>query len=101
MLSPSPVTDIEMAFPAQHVVDRLLPPFEEIPEEFVRERNKWCQLVSGWFFSGLKHLPPVKPEFDLNEVTRHLSAVMASFAPKHEHKIAGVGYMISKVCILR
>ena len=95
MLSPSPVTDIELVFPAHHVVDRLLPPFGEIPEEFVKESNKWCHLASGWFFSGLRHFPPVNPGLDLNEVTRHLSAVMSSFAPKHEHTIAGVAYLMS------
>ena len=37
----------------------------------------------------------MKEEFDKNEVWRHLKACMGSFQPAHEHKVAGVGYLMS------
>lgn len=94
------ITDPEKAFGTM----RLLPVWTAIPEEFKRG-NLYTKLAESIFYGTA--LPDGEIEFlpgfelsagDLNTCVRvHLQ----SFGPKHEHKIAGVGYMISKVCIMQ
>ena len=89
------ITKPEMAFGTM----RLLPPWEEIPDEFKRG-NQYTRLATA-IFSGLP-LPEgdcyLLPGFEesataLNQAVR---AHLTSYGPKHQHKIAGVGYLISK-----
>lgn len=82
-----------MVFPA-NVCDKLLPPMRDIPEEFKKHTNPWCELVSKLFFSG-GQLPAVKEGIDAKHAKRHLGAVLGSFEPKHEHKTAGAAYLMS------
>ena len=83
----------------------MLPPWEEIPEEYKRG-NVYTELVSAIFYG--QELPKANMTFldgfqddgapqALNRVVR---AHLTSWSPKHEHKIAGVGFLISKVCSL-
>lgn len=90
---PQPVTDLDVAFPA-NVIGRLLPPMEEIPQEFHASSNPWCKIASGLFFSG-GHLPKSREGIDRLNASRHLRAVLGSFEPKHEHKEAGAAYLMS------
>ena len=95
-LTPQPVTDLELAFGGD--VSRLLPPMDEIPEEFHRHPGTgWNRLVSAWFFRGLEALE-VEPKegIDKNAALRHVKAVMGSWQPKHEHKEAGIAYLLSQ-----
>lgn len=91
------ITDLELAFGTT----RFLPPADEIPEEFWRG-NDYTKLAEAIFFG--RPLPDfevlmkegVEPSL-LNKVVRsHLQ----SFEPKHEHKIAGVGYLIQNLSTL-
>lgn len=91
------ITDVEMAFSTQ----RLLPAGEDIPDEFWRG-NLYTQLAEALFYGQ------AMPECDiqLNEgiepeqLNRCVHAHLGSWGPKHEHKIAGVGYMIACVATL-
>lgn len=79
---------------------RLLPPYEEIPEDFRRERGeskKWHAIQSRWFFSGLPGNTEFKekPGIDVNAALMHLGAIQGSFDPKHEHKQAAVAWLMS------
>ncbi len=91
----SSTTDAECAFGTT----RLLPAWEEIPDEFKRG-NQYTRLASAIFFGSdlpggecffLEHFEDAGKDLD-----RTVRAHLRSFAPKHEHKIAGVGYLISK-----
>ncbi len=90
------ITDAEAAFPAR-VVGHLLPLWEKIPEEF-KGGNEWTEIVARWFFRGL----PKGTEFvakegiDSTKAIRHVSACIGSFEPRHEHKEAGCGYLLSE-----
>lgn len=79
-------------------MERLLPPYATIPDEYKRGRTKWNAVVDRWFFSGLpketRFVP--KPGIDTSEAKAHLKAVLVSFEPKHEHKTAGAAYLFSK-----
>jgi len=90
-----PVTDVDVAFGGH--IDKLMPKYEDIPQEFKKSSNKWNQLFNRWFFSGL----PKETDFIPNEgidaalALKHIMAIMRSYQPKHEHKEASVAYLLS------
>lgn len=92
-----PITDLELAFGTT----RLLPPQEAIPEAFWRG-NAYTQLAEALFY-GFPLAPLLiefRPGFDSQQLRRIVLSHLRSFAPKHEHKIAGVGYLISQMAAL-
>ena len=95
---PVVVTDLDLAFGGD--MKELLPPYDEIPDEFkVGVGNKWVTLVSRWFSEGLSagmdlHYDPEVT--DPGVALSHVNAILLSFAPKHEHKIAGCAYLMSR-----
>jgi hypothetical protein len=97
-MRPIKVDAVDMAFGGgPGAMAKLLPKYETLPEEFRRERDPFSPLVSKWFFSGLdKKLLKVKPGIDENDAWRHMKTIMGSFEPKHEHKTAGVAYLMSQ-----
>lgn len=101
-LTPADLASITMPEQA-FSTERLLPAWEDIPEEF-KKGNVYTELVSALFYGT--ELPAGVMEFhsgfegageDLNKCVR---AHLQSFGPKHEHKIAGIGYMVSLVCTM-
>jgi hypothetical protein len=92
---PQAIDDVTVAFPAR-VVGTLLPRVADIPREFYSRANPWATLASRWFFSGLSGRFAVKPGIDERTALRHLSAVLRSFEPQHEHKEAGVAFLMSQ-----
>lgn len=95
MLKPKKVEDIDLAFGGK--TDELLPKYDEIPEEFKKENTKWNKYISDWFYIGIK-LISVKPKegVDPMDARRHITAILASYQPKHEHKMAGCAYLLSE-----
>ncbi len=89
------VTDLECAWGTT----RLLPPMAEIPADFTEQRkdNPYVELVNALF--NRRPLPEM--EFHLidglsrQKLNRCVQAHLASREPKHEHKVAGVAYLIS------
>jgi len=74
----------------------LMPAYRDLPEEFTRGRSKYCDLVSTWFFKGLnKSALRAKPGIDTRKAFRHLGTILQDFTPSHEHKTAGVAYLMS------
>lgn len=92
---PVVINDAQFAFPAN--VAPLMPPVEQIPEEFAYPNNPWNQFANNWFFHGIKEgeFPEAKENIDLQTAFRHISAIMGSWEPKHEYKIAAVAYLMS------
>jgi hypothetical protein len=88
------IDDVTLAFPA-NALD-WMPPWEEIPEEF-KEGNEWTQIASSWFALGLPETVKFYPHegVDPEKAFRACRATLGSFQPKHEHKEAAVGYMLS------
>ena len=91
------ISDAELAFSTE----RLLPAWDDIPTEF-RVGNLYVKLAEAIFY-GLE-LPAceieIKEGFDPQALNRAVRAHLQSFGPKHEHKIAGVGYMIAQAAVL-
>lgn len=75
---------------------KLLPTISQIPQEFKDRHTKWNKLFSDWFYNGLSELTVIpKENIDKNKALAVISAHMRSWEPKHEHKEAGVAYMMS------
>ena len=89
------ITMPEVAFGTE----RLLPAWEAIPDSF-KSGNLYTKLAEAIFYGT----PLPKGEMELNDgigpemLNRAVQAHIASFGPKHEHKIAGVGFMIASAC---
>lgn len=90
------ITDVDSAFGTT----RLLPPEHEIPAEFWKT-NIYTRIADAMFVGE----PPPAGEITFHSGFREdgpammkcLMAHMNSFSPSHEHKIAGIAYMISKI----
>lgn len=91
------ITDVEIAFSTE----RLLPAWDEIPAEFKRG-NAYTKLAEALLFG--RPLPDATIEMRDGHVPKHMDravrAHLQSFAPKLEHKVAGVGLMIASMCVL-
>ncbi len=91
------ITDPEIAFSTH----RLLPPWEDVPNEYW-QGNIYTEVASAIFYG--QELPHCSIELNdgvkAEELNRCIRAHLQSFWPKHEHKIAGVGYMISRACTI-
>ncbi len=90
---PIEVSDLDIAFGGKAM--QILPPMTEIPTEFHTGESPWCKWQREWFFEGLKSVPAAKDGIDQRMAIRCLAVVQGSFAPKHEHKEAGVAYLAS------
>lgn len=93
---PATVDAAEMVFGGK--MSQLLPPYASIPDEFKDHYGQWNKLASGWFFGGLPKGTAFIPKdgIDAGKAVAHLRAILVSFEPKHEHKEAGVAYLMSK-----
>lgn len=91
------ITDVEVAFSTM----RFLPPREVIPDSFW-EGNTYTGLADAIFFGWA--LPAlsidIKDGIGPEALRRCVEAHLQSWGPQHEHKIAGVGYMISCMATL-
>ena len=87
------VSDIDIAFPAH--VKHLMPEYETARAR--RVDPKWERLACDWFFTGLKELR-LKPREGVDEqrALRHIRAIMGSFEPKHEHKMASIAFLLEE-----
>lgn len=93
---PLVIDDVLYAFPGH--LDKLLPSWEAIPEEFRDGHTEWNRFVTDWFFKGWPEDRDlyVRPDIDGQLAFRHLHTIMRSFEPKHEHKEAGVAWLMSR-----
>ena len=103
MLKIPEITDLQVNLgSANH-----MPPWEYVPSGFKNNKNPYCKAVSSWFFeggtgnskafataNGAKFKP--KEDVDGEKAMRAIRAVLGSFDPKHEHKIAACAYMLSE-----
>ena len=99
MYEPQDVDPVRLIF-AGNVIGTLLPLWEDIPEDFRRgTENRWYELAGVWFFRGLEGSKIVFHDgIDPTLAFRHLGVCLRSFEPKHEHKMAGVGYLLYLWC---
>lgn len=89
------VSDVDIAFGSiTH-----LPKWEDIPEEFkeLHAPSKWNKLFTKLFYGhGASGEVIPKEGIDPMKAGRVIRAIMVSWAPKHEHKMAGCMYLMSQ-----
>lgn len=97
---PVAVSDLDVGMGARDMCV-LLPQMKDIPEDFKSffgrgEANKWVKIVDDMFFRGVKKIE-IMPKEGVNSVIamRHLKAILHSWESSHEHKTAGVAYLMS------
>jgi len=95
---PTRVTELDIALGFCCEMDKFLPPYNEIPEEFKDNGDsKWLKFQRDWFFRGISNLhATTRDGVDRSEALAHLAAIQRSFEPKHEHKEAAVAYLASR-----
>ena len=79
-------------------MNKLLPPYEDVPEEFkdANSENKWKKFFSDWFYNGIENIQlAAKDGIAMNTAMSHISAIMASHEPKHQVKEASCAYLLS------
>ena len=94
-MQPQTVNNIELVFPAN--VRHLMPPEEEIPEDYWRFSGPKQTIAARWFYQGLDtSILIAKKGIDKQAAIRHLSAVLGSWEHKHEYKMAAASYLIDQ-----
>tara|TARA_R100001086_G_scaffold245787_3_gene177162 strand:+ start:4059 stop:4412 length:354 start_codon:yes stop_codon:yes gene_type:complete len=94
---PREVDDITIAFPA-NVVGTLLPPMDVIPKPFKDISHPLQRAAETWFYRGVdlkRSTAQPRDGIDKTAAFRQLKACLGSYEPKHEHKMAGVAYLLS------
>ena len=87
------ITDLDIAFGTVTG----LPAYSDVPDEFKRAGSKWNRLFNDMFMCGITSLKLApKGDIDPAKAWRHIRALSGSFQPKHEHKEAGVAYLMSQ-----
>lgn len=99
---PKEVTDAELAFGGD--MTKLLPPWSDLPPDAADNWHrsgpdfKWQDIINQWmhrgFPEGTKFIG--KEGVSAEKAHRHISAIMVSWSPKHEHKIAGCAWLAEK-----
>lgn len=94
MIKVPEITPLDLAFGKWD----FLPPWEEIPEEFKKGSTPWNKTMERWFHRGLPEGVEFhgKPKVDPKKACQAIQAVLTSYGPKHEHKMAGTAYLCSQ-----
>lgn len=117
---PPHINDLDLAFGTT----KYLPKFSDLPKEYQKQMAPGCKLAEAIFYEGweaagkkaqelmgdamnfLMAEPPKDHAYAEGEERdplvrfhRCITAHLRSWEPKHEHKIAGVGYMMDQWCV--
>ena len=91
------IDEVPLAFPAD--VWDLMPDYnsELLTPYWNSFHSESVKIVSRWFFQGLEN-PKFYPKegVDAEKAIRHITAVMRSFQPKHEHKTSTCAFLIDE-----
>lgn len=89
------ITIADIAFGPKNLAE-FLPAMKDIPEEFFKDSNPWNKWISKWFYNGLENYAVAVDGVNFKDAHKHIKVILASFEPKHEHKIAGCAYLASQ-----
>ena len=77
-------------------VNDIMPAYNELDNSFKHGNTKWNEATNTWFFKCIKKSQFTPKEgIDIDCAFMHLGAIMSSYEPKHEHKEAGVAFLMS------
>ena len=76
-------------------VMEFIPKMPDIPS--YPKRKEYENLVENWFFNGLESFDGnPKKGVQTNQALLHISCVLRSFQPSHEHKIASAAFLLNE-----
>lgn len=97
---PPVIRDVDVAFGSINHMPR----YETIPSDFKQRGNPYCEFISDWFFGGRNadDMARLKERegTDRAMALRAIRAIMKSWAPRHEHKVAACAYLLSEWFVL-
>lgn len=83
-----------------------MPKYDTLSDAFRDMSDPHCRAVSTWFYKGAGASPngilidgvtfTARPGVDKRRALAAIRAILGSFEPKHEHKIAACGFMLSQ-----
>lgn len=85
-----------------------LPKYDTLEDDFRNMSHPCCRAVSMWFYKGAEAAPNgngikidgtvyrAREGVDVHKALAAIKAALGSFEPKHEHKIAGCGFMLNE-----
>jgi len=91
-VEPKEVSLPTLAFPAD--VSDLLPDSADIPKEFWDHYNEYATLGRQWFFGKTMAVVFDRPGINGDTAGKHITCCLRTYSVKHEHKEAGVGYLL-------
>jgi hypothetical protein len=104
-MTPIPtLSEIDVAFGSV----KHMPKYEDIPESFRRYHGDvHVDAIESWFYHGGTIEAPdtlklksgsfkARTGVDFSGALRAIKAILGSFEPKHEHKIAGCAFLLSE-----
>jgi hypothetical protein len=93
MINIPELTDADLAFGSiKH-----MPKYSEVPDRFKNDYDPVVILIREWFYKGLD-VSKIKPRngVDQNKALKAIHAIMQSWEPKHEHKMAGCAMLLDQ-----
>lgn len=74
-----------------------IPAYDKIPDRFKSDRDPFVRFVTKWFHGRAK-ASQLFEHVDIHRghALHHLSMVLQSFMPSHEHKMAGAAYLLAQ-----
>lgn len=74
-----------------------MPKYHEVPDRFKSDRDPAVSAIHTWFYKGLD-VSKIKPRagVDQNKALKAIGAIMRSWEPKHEHKVAGCAMLLDE-----
>lgn len=95
---PTVLNATQLVFPIG--VSALMPARDDIPKKFYEfQGTKWNEFINEWFYYGnpfAKWNLYTRPDIDPKIAINHITAIMRSYEPKHEDKIASCAYLLSR-----
>lgn len=96
-MNPKQLSEVEIVFPTN--VTDLMPGHDEIPRDFFFGKNPYNEFISTWFYLGFnKNKQGIRPRegIDHQAAFGHIAAILRSFEPGHNYKIAAAAYLMSQ-----
>lgn len=74
-----------------------MPKYQDVPQNFKDHHDPYHKIVSNWFFQGLDESKiKAREGVDRRDALLNIKAILRSYEPKHEHKIAGCAMLLAE-----
>jgi hypothetical protein len=88
------LTKLDLIFSSN--VMNMMPAYKDIPDDYPN-CGKYKRVVSLWFFKGTAGMVFIPRDgVKVVDALAHISMIMHSFEPKHEHKMAACAWLLNE-----